>query len=228
MQDRAAIIAHPTLKGTFLAIIADGMGGRSGGALAAQQVITTAEQVFKAFLPDDKPEEVLIQIVLEAHAVIKLLSISDEKEPHSTLVALLMTPTASHWIHVGDSRLYLLRGRTLLSETKDHSFVNLAMQQGLITAEQAETHPQRNMITSALGMNHVPTYDIAYCTQHYPGDAFILCSDGVWAYFDTAELAHISASMSARAASKLLLDLARERAFGQGDNLSLVLIQVLG
>ena len=204
MQDRVAIIAHPTLKGYALAVLADGMGGRSGGAIAAQQVITTAQQLMVHFSIDDSPKEFLTQLVQESHAVIKLLSISDEKEPHSTLVALLITPTELHWVHVGDSRLYRFRHGALAEETSDHSFVNEALAQGLIRADQAETHPQRNMITSALGAIKKPKFDLAELKNPRAGDFFILSSDGLWAYIEPVEMADIVLGMNIKTAANLM------------------------
>ena len=87
-QDRVAIIPSKKLKGTALVIVADGAGGYKGGAAAAEQVIGTAANLFDAYSPkDEKPEEFLREIMLEAHTVIRLNRVLTEEEPHSTIIA---------------------------------------------------------------------------------------------------------------------------------------------
>jgi PPM family protein phosphatase len=225
-QDRVTLIKHPRLKGYALAVVADGMGGRTGGGIAAEQVVNTCSQLFNSFQELDDVPEMLSTSVLEAHAVIKLLSMSEEKEPHSTMVALVATPTAIHWVHVGDSRLYLFRDGLLKEVTTDHSYVSDAILAGILTPEQAAVHPNRNMLTSALGMTTVPRYTLSHLKSPMAGDSFLIASDGLWAYFKTSELEHILSTMSAKTASQLLIEVARERAHGHGDNVSLVVINL--
>ncbi len=226
-QDRLALVKHERLKGVALAVVADGMGGRTGGGIAAEQVITTVTQLFERLQADESPEELLCDAVTETHSIIKLLSLSEEKEPHSTMVALLTTPETFHWVHVGDSRLYLFRHGVLKEVTSDHSFVIDAILAGKLTAEQAAVHPNRNMLTSALGMKSTPRYTVGELKSPQIGDTFLLCSDGLWGHFKTNELCHIISTMAPKAASQLLLELARERGHGQGDNISLIVLKVV-
>ena len=98
-QDQIALLTHARVPGCVLAIVADGMGGRSGGRKASDQVMMTAKQLFERYAPevDDAPS-MLKQIVQEAHIVIKLTAISSEQEPHSTLAAYLINPGGDcHW-----------------------------------------------------------------------------------------------------------------------------------
>ena len=91
-QDQVQVIAHPRQSGCVLGIVADGMGGKSGGRKAADQVILTAQQLFERFVPGEEDEaELLRQIVSESHLMIRLTAISAEEEPHSTLAAYLLT-----------------------------------------------------------------------------------------------------------------------------------------
>ena len=83
-QDRAMLIAAPKAPGFMMAVLADGMGGKSGGALAAEQVVRTAQQLFDEFGSDDDVVKIMENIVRESHTVIQLSGISAEKEPHST------------------------------------------------------------------------------------------------------------------------------------------------
>jgi len=92
-QDQVALLNHPRVNGCVLAVLADGMGGRSGGRKASDQVMMTAKQLFERYSPDtDDASALLNQLVQEAHVVIKLTAVSSEEEPHSTVAAFLINP----------------------------------------------------------------------------------------------------------------------------------------
>jgi PPM family protein phosphatase len=225
-QDRLTLMASPNVGGALLAVVADGMGGKTGGAMAASQAVATARNFFKDWRVEDALETGLGNMVNEAHTVISMAAITEDKEPHSTLVMLVLTPQLAHWMHVGDSRLYHFRNGELYNRTLDHSYVQDMITQGKMTPEQAATHKYRNMLTSALGTKTEPRLTHETLAEPGPGDAFLLCSDGVWAYFSDAELEKIICTLSPREASELLVQLSRERAKGRGDNLSLVIVKL--
>ena len=103
-QDQVLLLSHARVSGCILAILADGMGGRSGGRKASDQVMMTARQLFERYDPErDDSDETLMQLVQEAHTVIKLTAISSEEEPHSTVAAFLINAAGDcHWAHAGD------------------------------------------------------------------------------------------------------------------------------
>src|SRR5512137_83358 len=107
-QDQVEILQHDRVPGCALAVVADGMGGKSGGRKAADQVLLTAQQIFERFVPrQDDAAALLRQLVLEAHLMIKLTAITAEEEPHSTLAAFVVLPDLScEVVHAGDSRVY--------------------------------------------------------------------------------------------------------------------------
>ncbi|MBP7545801.1 MAG: protein phosphatase 2C domain-containing protein, partial [Acidovorax sp.] len=107
-QDQVAVLSHPRFNGCVLAVVADGMGGRSGGRKASDQVMMTARQLFERYSPNtDDATSMLKHLVEEAHIVIRLTAISSEQEPHSTVAAFLINPRGDcHWAHAGDSRIY--------------------------------------------------------------------------------------------------------------------------
>ncbi len=227
-QDRVAILAHPRFKGMAIAVVADGMGGHTGGALAAEQVLHTARTNLDAFFPaEESPQGMLKNSMLEAHTLIKASRFMNEKEPHSTAVMLLMQPDVFTWGHCGDSRLYRFRGTMMIERTVDHSFVEHLLAIGKIKPEQLATHPSRNVLMTSLGGQDEPRFDFAEARDLQAGDSFLLCSDGLWAYFEEAEIAQLLAENSARDACELLISLARQRAEGGGDNLSLVVVRLL-
>lgn len=227
-QDQVGVLTHPRVPGTLLAIVADGMGGKSGGRKAADQVLLTAQQLFERFTPSrDDPAEALKQLVLESHLMIKLTAITAEEEPHSTLAALLISPNLGcEIIHAGDSRVYHFRGSELMSCTKDHSFVQRLVDEGQITEEDANTHPQSNLLTGCLGTHQDPPLTLHRIERLEPGDALLACSDGLWHYFTPRELGAIVHTLPPREASEMLIGKARHRARGGGDNLSLAVVRV--
>jgi serine/threonine protein phosphatase PrpC len=114
----------------------------------------------------------------------------------------------------------------LQHRTVDHSYVEHLVAIGRITPEQALTHPNRNVLLTSLGGQDDPQFDFA-STDPVAGDAFLLCSDGLWAYFEDAELAAMIADNTARQACEQLIEAARQRAAGNGDNVSLAIIKLL-
>jgi serine/threonine protein phosphatase PrpC len=227
-QDRVALLPHPRGGGVVLAVVADGMGGHTGGALAAQQVLHTASANLGRFSAHgDLSRDLLESSLNEAHVLIKASRFINEKDPHSTAVMLLLQPGKASWAHCGDSRMYRFRGERMLFRTTDHSYVEELVAKGRITPEQARTHPYHNVLISTLGSNEPPQIDYGETGDMRPGDAFALCSDGLWGCFDDAELGAIIAAHSARQASDLLIGQARTRARGDGDNASLIVIKLL-
>lgn len=225
-QDRVTILAHPKVKGVALAVVADGMGGHTGGVLAAEQVVHTARNNLTHFSPqEDTPQHMLENSMLEAHTMIKASRFINEKDPHSTAVMLLLQPGKVSWAHCGDSRLYHFRGDKLLTRTTDHSYVEHLLASGKITAEQALTHPYRNVLLTSLGGAEAPKFDYGETTELLDGDSYLLCSDGLWGYFDAAEMGGVVAAFSAREACEMLIHRARERAKGEGDNCSLAIVK---
>ena len=226
-QDRVAIITSERNPGAMLAIVADGMGGRTGGRQAADQVVSTAESLFCDMSEHDSTfREMLLHLAAEAHTVIRLTAISSEKEPHSTLCALIIKKQYAIWAHAGDSRLYFFRKGKLIHRTEDQTYAQQLREEG--RHEDAEIAAQRykNILVSALGISKKPKVIIGEEHRLQEGDVFLLASDGMWAYFEDDELAHLLSDMSPREASEEMMTLARERAEGRGDNLSLAIVKM--
>ncbi|MBK1681067.1 PP2C family protein-serine/threonine phosphatase [Rhodocyclus tenuis] len=227
-QDRVALLPHPRGGGVVLAALADGMGGHAGGALAAQQVIHTARNNLERFVARSEPPLALLGAsIAEAHMLIKASRFINEKDPHSTAVLLLLQPGKASWVHCGDSRLYRFRGEQPLFRSADHSYVAQLQRQGKISAAQALVHPNRNILLTSLGGIEAPTVDRGESADLLSGDSFLLCSDGLWAYFDDTELGSVIAATSARQACETLLAIARERGAGEGDNISLAILKLV-
>lgn len=227
-QDRVTLLTSKRHQHALLAVVADGMGGRSGGRLAADQVISTAEQLFVELSEPDAGglRGLLEQMAKEAHTVIRLTAISSEQEPHSTFVALIVRRDYAIWAHAGDSRLYFFRAGKLTHRTADHTFAaHLEAEGRLDEAAHAARH-MKHMLTSALGVPRDPQLDIAEAQTLRIGDTFLLCSDGVWAYFEDHELGSLLHSLPPREASEHIVRIARERGDGRGDNLALAIVKL--
>lgn len=227
-QDQVEVLMHGRVAGCALAVLADGMGGKSGGRKAADQVLLTAHQLFERFVPgkDDGPD-LLKALVDESHLMIKLTAITAEEEPHSTVAAFLVGPDLRcHAAHAGDSRIYHYRGAQMLGRTSDHSFVQKLVDEGQISEEQANTHPQSNLLTGCLGTHQDPPHTPWQLEPVQPGDTLLACSDGLWHYFTPQEMGAIVHALPPREACEMLVTKARQRARGGGDNLSIALVRV--
>jgi protein phosphatase len=207
-----------------LFVVADGMGGAQAGEVASG----TAVEVFQDGLPDgsEPVESRLRSLVLEANARINALAQSDE-----ALAGMGTTVTAAYVgegelaiAHVGDSRLYRLRGGGLERMTDDHTLVEELVRQGKLTPEEADHHPQRSIITRALGPEPGVEPD-SFTWPGRDGDVYLICSDGLTGMVPEPQVADIlTAADSLPAAGRALVDAAN--AAGGRDNITVVLFRL--
>lgn len=226
-QDQLCLLSHPRAGGCLLGVVADGMGGRSGGRKASDQVMLTAQQLFDRFHPQSEtPEAFLRQLVADAHLVIKLTAVAAEEEPHSTIAAFLLMPDgACHWVHAGDSRVYHFQRDRMRYRTKDHSFVQALVERGQLSEEEAQFDPRSNILLGCLGSEQEPPVTLHKIDQMAAGDCLMACSDGLWHYFTVDELARTLHLLSPREACEFLIQKAKVRAQGGGDNISIVVVK---
>ncbi len=204
------------------------MGGRTGGRMAADQVISTVDHVFRDLTEEDAGglAGLLKTMADEAHTVIRLSALSSEKEPHATFVALIGRRNYAIWAHAGDSRLYHFRHGQLLHRTEDQTYLSYLRAEGREQEAVEAEHRFKHMLVSALGLKRPPKLAINEASALQVGDAFLLCSDGLWTYLPDPEIGAILLRCSPREASDELIRLARERARGKGDNLSLAIVKL--
>lgn len=225
-QDR---VAYCYSRDALLMVIADGMGGHLHGELAAHIAVQTIAGGFKRearpSLAD--PARFLFQALSHSHQAINELAANRSlaEAPRTTCVACVVQRDAAYWAHAGDSRLYLLRRRRLLAQTRDHTRVQMMLDQGLIDAADAAAHPARNRVFSCLGGMHPPQIDLSQETALESGDIIALCSDGAWAPLGNDLLVHTLADSNPMHSVPRALDLADARAGENGDNLSLIAMQ---
>ena len=189
-QDR---VAYCYSRDALLMLVADGMGGHLHGEIAAHLAVQSIAGAFQseAHPALQDPAQFLPQALLAAHGEIvdySLIKDMDET-PRTTIVAGVVQDGYLYWAHAGDSRLYLLRQGEVIAQTRDHSRVQLMMDQGLLDAESAARHPGRNRVYSCLGGNRSPHIELSDRIRLRDGDVVLLCTDGLWGPLGTEDIA---------------------------------------
>jgi serine/threonine protein phosphatase PrpC len=229
-QDRVttAVAEHAALL-----VVVDGMGGHAHGARAAQ---VTQQVIVEAFWHSPQPlfdPLGFLHLTLgRAHEeVVKLgTHLALEQRPRATCAVCLVQQRASWWAHVGDSRLYHVRGTQLLTRSRDHSHVELLLREGLISAEQAHNHPMRNFVECCLGGDPVlPDMSLTRRRSLQPNDVLLVCTDGLWGGLKDSEIAaELGAPGALREKLLALGERAVQRSGSGSDNTSAAALRWLG
>ncbi|MEI7889760.1 MAG: Stp1/IreP family PP2C-type Ser/Thr phosphatase [Actinomycetes bacterium] len=206
-----------------LFVVADGMGGASAGEVASRAAV---EEFTRGLPSGDNSEEQLATVVAQANRRINTEAASDEgrRGMGTTVTAALVGDGTISIAHVGDSRAYLIRGDALAQLTRDHTLVDELVRQGQLTPEEAAEHPQRSIITRALGPE--PHVEIDTLTQPVEeGDVLLLCSDGLTGMVDDATLAStVAQADSLDTAARELIS--KANAAGGRDNITVLLVRI--
>lgn len=210
-------------------VVCDGMGGANAGDIASKMAVETFGEYMeklKGILPHFREGELLVKAAEEANAAIFRRARSDPAcdGMGTTMVGALLWDKTLWVVNVGDSRAYLIRGEEIRRLTRDHSVVEDLIAQGKVSPEQARRHPQRNLITRALGTAARVRADLFRETAQ-KGDVLLLCSDGlVNEVTDEEILRDILAGGTPEETVERLLERTLER--GAPDNVTLVLLQL--
>jgi protein phosphatase len=206
-----------------LFVVADGMGGAQAGEVAS----SVAVEAFRGGLHDSSdPEGSLVAQVEQANSRINELSRANVEHAGmgTTITAVFVGEQEVSIAHVGDSRAYCLRAGELLRLTDDHSLVDELIRQGKLTPEEAEEHPQRSVITRALGPEATVEVDVR-SFRGRPGDVYLLCSDGLTTMLGEGKLLDVLSSHERlRDAGEALI--AGANAAGGKDNITVVLLRL--
>jgi serine/threonine protein phosphatase PrpC/predicted GIY-YIG superfamily endonuclease len=218
-----------------LFIVADGIGGYQGGATASRMVVDGFSSQLAAkpanYPPDRALQEACDYTNLSIHNAAGSSDASLQRMGSTVVLALVQmaangVPIA--WIgHVGDSRAYLIRGGKMAKLTSDHSAVQALLSRNLITEEEARNHPDASVLTRSLGHRADVEIEIDRVDLQ-PGDALLLCSDGLWGYVADADIAMVAtdASLSVQTAAETLLHQAL--AAGGQDNIGIEFVRIGG
>lgn len=208
-------------------MVCDGMGGHAAGEKAAELAVRAVIDFFERMPPMD-PLTLLETALHEANkAIYTVAQVHPQyRKMGTTCVVALHADDKVYYAHVGDSRLYHYRNGTLTQKTQDHSYVQFLIQQGLISPEEAEFHPRRNIILRALGLSPRAEPEVApEPITVQPGDIIMLCSDGLSSMLSDEEIAKIL-----RLWRVPLLERAQELVHaaneaGGHDNISVILVE---
>lgn len=211
-----------------LYILADGMGGYNGGEIASKIAVETAKNYIENnFKEIEKDRDSIIQLLGSSmeYANMVVYEKSQEKpELHgmgTTLEICLIYNNKVYIGHIGDSRIYRIRKEFIRKLTQDHSYVQKLVKEGKITKEQAEVHPQKNMLTRALGCSAFVEPDVMV-KGFLKDDILVMCSDGLTNMVKT-EIIYQEASKNIEQAPKELVRIANEN--GGKDNVTVVIIK---
>ncbi len=199
------------------AVVADGMGGHNGGETASTMAVDIIKSVM---LKGEDPKEAVCQA--NAQIFEKSLGNKDLLGMGTTIVLVVVRDQKAGIYHVGDSRAYLVKKGKLKQITTDHSIVQQLIESGTITKEQAKYHPQRNLITRAVGTEReveIDENEVSFSKN----DAILVCSDGLSSYVDKEEIEKILNDYPDDEAVAKLIEAANDK--GGKDNITVVLIK---
>ena len=173
-----------------LLIVADGMGGYTGGEYASTMVVDTIVEVVNE--ATEMSTEVLKNAILKANRMVyeKSQSYKELEGMGTTAVVAYVQEDTLYWAHVGDSRLYRYGEDGLHRMTKDHSMVQQLVEAGTITEEEVIHHPKRNMLTRAIGVYETVEVDTGVVEVHQ-NDRILLCSDGLSGYIEESKIEQV-------------------------------------
>ena len=215
-------------KGVFL--IADGVGGHSHGEIASRTVMSDiAERISDHPIPEsagaEEIKDYFVDLVFKVNRhVYELAGGREVRSMATTLIILYIRDGRAYVANVGDSRLYLIRDNRIMQVTEDHTYVNDLCKKGIIDQEQAREHPDRNLITRAIGAEKEVRPDL-FMFDAYNGDILLLCTDGLYDMLSDEEIKEIVLKTgNMRDACSRLVDRANEQ--GGTDNITAVTVRI--
>ena len=200
--------------------VADGMGGHAKGDVASKMIVDSLQDVANT---NNYPlgTQQIIQVLQQVNS--RLVSMASEQQAviGSTVVVLIFDSQFAHCIWAGDSRIYRVRNNKLTRLTQDHSQVEEMVQQGLLTPEEAERHPNANVITRAVGASEELDLDVVSDVR-LDGDKYFLCSDGLNKVIDDVEIEQLLLKTPLDSIAPLLINTSLERK--ARDNVTVIIV----
>jgi len=207
-----------------LFVLADGMGGHPDGEVAAQIALQTMSAVFQRDARPSLPQPATFLstgLMAAHHQIIRYASERAMLDtPRTTLVAGVVQAGELHWVHCGDSRLYVVRDGALLSRTRDHSYI-----EAQASAGGAVDGLNRNVLFTCLGSTVRPMFDVAGPLRLSEGDKVLLCSDGLWGSIDDDEIARVLSDLPVSDAVPALVERALAAAGEHSDNVTVLAME---
>lgn len=220
-------VVFKLMDGLCYCVVCDGMGGENGGLTAATIAANTVAAHLDRELRGEMNEMQIKRLLTSAGAAANI-EVFDAAEKDSalkgmgtTMIAAVLSNNMLHMIHAGDSRAYLWRDEMLSSLTVDHTVVAALLERGDITAEEAMKHPQRHLITRAVGARDTISFDYS-AIELQPDDSILICSDGLYNYVSQTELDMLCSVCIRKQSVWPLIDRANEN--GGGDNITVAIL----
>ncbi len=205
----------------ILLVVSDGMGGHFSGADASRTSVDVIGDVYFE-MEEGNPLDRLKSAFYKANKeIFELVGHGVNGMAGTTCTAAVLFPEFIHVAHAGDSRAYLIRKGEIEQLTIDHSVVGEMMRKGMLTKEEARNHPHRNVITRAMGLQKEVQVDLTESVDVWPGDAIVLCSDGLFSMISEEEIAEVISTMPPTEAAKKLIERAKDE--GGKDNITIVI-----
>jgi serine/threonine protein phosphatase PrpC len=225
-QDRVAIAERDN---AVLLVLADGLGGHEGGALAAEALTQTLVRAFQAVRQPSitKPSAFLALGIMQAHKNILAIGAAHAPPitPRTTCVVCLVQNGYAYWAHVGDSRLYHFRNGELVQRTIDHSTTEQLRLDGLLSEEEMRGHPEKGHLLKCVGGPRKPIISLGEETALHRGDLLLLCSDGLWQAFTHEQITRYLESRSLEEGVEEMLLAAETKMRADCDNLSAICLR---
>ncbi|MGH7884774.1 MAG: Stp1/IreP family PP2C-type Ser/Thr phosphatase [Thermodesulfobacteriota bacterium] len=207
-------------------IVADGMGGHKAGDVASSKVISVFEQNLDIENLHSIEQQLKNSIIEANNSIINMSISKDEfKGMGTTCTAMILADEKCFIAHVGDSRAYLVRKKTIKQLTKDHTVAEHMVSFGMMTEEEAKLSPKRNVLMRAIGINEELEIDILSPIDIEYNDIFILCSDGLIEYLEEEEIKNIASEHDPETACNKMIETANSR--GGHDNITVQITKVL-
>jgi len=210
-----------------LAVIADGMGGTEGGQFASHIAVESVQELYSSSTEADPQTQLVNGLHLANSRVLE----KARREPAlhgmgTTLTAIAIVGNPFSLTHISDRRLYLIRTGSIRALTRDHSLVARLVESGVIRAQEADTHPQRHVLTAAVGVTDAIEPDVpSEPLQLVKNDVLLLCTDGLWGQMSESEIAQTISSHNIEDATRALVQLAKDH--GGPDNITLQILRVV-
>lgn len=205
-------------------VVADGMGGHAKGDVASQMIVEAMKKVHEGVKLESYIDDIEERLLDVNRKLVKKAREAEKKTTIGSTVVLMLTfGKYCLYAWAGDSRLYRLRNGELRQMTIDHSQVEVYVEQGLISREEAAVHPHGNMITRAVGAADVLYLDMDI-QEMKSGDRYLLCSDGLTKHTSDSEFEQMMQTGTAEECCKAMIEQTLER--GAGDNVTAIIVDV--
>ncbi len=210
------------------AVVCDGMGGVNGGNVASSVAVQNISQAilsgYREGMDGAQIREMIASAISGANGTVHSLAGADASLAGmgTTVVVVILASGTAHVAHAGDSRAYLISHEAIRQLTTDHSMVQEMVEKGDLTAQEAKTHPQKNIITRALGVEPSIRVDFSEIPVG-EGDRLLICTDGLTNYLDEDQIFRFSQELGAQELTEKLVALAKSA--GGGDNITVVVLE---